>query len=235
MDAASSAIADIADFVRIIKEDPEWADTVRGILLGQDLLELPARFNELVATLAENNRLVRARLAMLEQQFERLDSNLDDFKQETRTRFDKLEGELGQLVGTDLERKVHANAVTYLTRLLDLHGKTRILKSAFIPMQDELHELLFEAAELSEAQIERIGLTDVVLSGQHQGRPVYVTIEVSHTTANHDIERAADSARFMRAASGRTTIPVVIGCYMAKEQRQQAQRLNVAVRIIKAG
>ena len=192
--------------------------------------ETRTRFDKLEGGLDDFKQETRTR-------FDKLEGDLDDFKQEARTRFDKLEGELGQLVGTDLERKVHANVVTYLTRLLNLHGKTRILKSAFIPMQDELHDLLFEAADcnLSEAQIERIGLTDVVLSGQRQGQPVYVTIEVSRTIANHDIARAADSARFMRAASGRTTLPVVIGCYMAEEQRRQAQRLNVAVRIIKAG
>ena len=280
MATTSSAIADIADFVRIINEDPEWADAVRGVLLGQDLLDLPARFNEYmasfneyVATLAESNRVARARFEVLEQRFDKLGNDLDAFKQETRTRFDKLEnnldafkqetrtrfdklennldafkqetrmefdklkGAMGQLVGAELEHKIHANVITYVRRPLDLHGKTRILKSAVIPMQDELQEILFEAEDhnLSLAQIERIGLTDIVLAGQRQGSPVYVMIEISRTIANHDIARVADSARFLHTASGRTALPVVIGCYMADEQRQQAQRRNVAVRIVKDG
>lgn len=266
MATTSSAIADIADFVRIINEDPEWADAVRGVLLGQDLLELPARFNEymaafneyvatLVEALAESNRVARARFEVLEQRFDKMGNDLDAFKQETRTRFDKLEndldafkqetrmefdklkGAMGQLVGAELEHKIHANIITYVRRPLALHGKTRILKSAVIPMQDELQEILFEAEDhnLSLAQIERIGLTDIVLAGQRQGSPVYVMIEISRTIANHDIARVADSARFLHTASGRTALPVVIGCYMADEQRQQAQRRNVAVRIVKDG
>ncbi len=153
-----------------------------------------------------------------------------------RVRFDKLEEGMGRLVDAMLERRIHANAITYVTYPLELHGRTRILKSAIIPMQDELQEILFETKEhnLSWAQIERIGLTDIVLSGQRQGRPVYVTVEVSRTITRHDIERAADSARFLSAASGRPALPMVLGYRMADEQRQRAQQLKVAVRIVEA-
>ena len=151
-------------------------------------------------------------------------------------RFDKLEEGIGRLVDAMLEHRIHVDVITYVTHPLALHGRTRILKSEIIPMQDELQELLFETEEhnLSWAQIERIGLTDIVLSGQRQGRPVYVTVEVSRTVTHHDIECAADSARFLRAASGRPALPMVLGYRMADEQRQHAQRLNVAVRIVEA-
>ena len=39
-------VHDIADIVRIIREQPEWADTIRSILLSRELLELPQRFAE---------------------------------------------------------------------------------------------------------------------------------------------------------------------------------------------
>jgi len=61
-----TTIRDIADFVRIINEQPEWNDTIRGILLGRELLELPQRFAEFVRVTEENNRLVAERLSRLE-------------------------------------------------------------------------------------------------------------------------------------------------------------------------
>ena len=61
-----TSINDIADFVRIIREQPEWADTIRGILLGQELLELPERFASFVELTSENFRLVHQRLDRLE-------------------------------------------------------------------------------------------------------------------------------------------------------------------------
>ena len=62
----TTTITDIADFVRILNEQPEWNETIRGILLGRELLELPQRFAEFVRVTEENNRLVAERLARLE-------------------------------------------------------------------------------------------------------------------------------------------------------------------------
>ena len=45
-----TTVNDIADVLRIIREQPEWADALRGALLSQELLELPQRFAEFVAT-----------------------------------------------------------------------------------------------------------------------------------------------------------------------------------------
>ena len=61
-----TTINDIADFVRIINEQPEWNDTIRGILLGRELLELPQRFAEFMRVTEENNRLVAERLGQLD-------------------------------------------------------------------------------------------------------------------------------------------------------------------------
>ena len=36
-----TTINDIHDLARILRENPDWAETMRGILLGKELLELP--------------------------------------------------------------------------------------------------------------------------------------------------------------------------------------------------
>ena len=46
-------INDISDLVRILRENPDWTDILRGILLSRELLELPTKFPELVAAVAE--------------------------------------------------------------------------------------------------------------------------------------------------------------------------------------
>ena len=46
-------INDIADLVRILRENPDWTDILRGILLSKELLELPTKFPELIAAVAE--------------------------------------------------------------------------------------------------------------------------------------------------------------------------------------
>ena len=52
---------------RILREQPEWADTIRGLLLGEELLNLPAQLAEFVQVSQENNRQVREELAQQRQ------------------------------------------------------------------------------------------------------------------------------------------------------------------------
>ena len=71
----TTAIPDIADLVKVLREQPEWAETLRAILLTQELLELPeklaqltARVEEFIAEQKETNRRVAAQLAQLAEQ-----------------------------------------------------------------------------------------------------------------------------------------------------------------------
>ena len=90
-----TTIRDIADFVRIINEQPEWNDTIRGIILGRELLELPQRFAEFVRVTEENNRLVAERLRQLDSNVAQLQidmSDMKDWRAETTQRLDRFEG-----------------------------------------------------------------------------------------------------------------------------------------------
>ena len=107
-----TSINDIADLARIIRERPEWADTLRNILLGQELLELPERFAEFVqqadsnfhavnerqdgleAALTDfvretdrNFRMVNENIQAVNERQDRLEARLDDFIQETNRNF----------------------------------------------------------------------------------------------------------------------------------------------------
>ena len=75
----TTAMTDIADLVKILREQPEWAETLRAVLLTQELLELPeklaqltARFEEFVALQTETNQRVAEQLARLTEQQARL-------------------------------------------------------------------------------------------------------------------------------------------------------------------
>ena len=72
-----TTVNDIADIVRIIREQPEWADTLRSVLLSRELLELPQRFAEYAES--TNRRL------------ERLETVLTDFIESTNRRLEALE------------------------------------------------------------------------------------------------------------------------------------------------
>ena len=78
-----TTVNDIADIVRIIREQPEWADTIRGILLSRELLELPQKFAEY--TEASNRRS------------ERLENALAEFVASTNRRLESLETQQAEM------------------------------------------------------------------------------------------------------------------------------------------
>ena len=244
----------IADLVRVLKEEPEWAEALRNQLLSQELLELPARFQAFVRVTEENNRLMRERL-------DRVESDIRDLKAgqaETNQRLGQLTGEvdqltgqvnqltgevnqmrgqIGNLVGADLERKVHAN-VSHFARRLKLR-KIRILQSQFIDDNKELHDRLAHAEDqgiISLEQGDQIQVDDIIFRGQHResAQSMHVVAEVSRSIADHDIVRAADRAQIWSLVTECETLAVVIGARIEPKQQALAQERSVTILIHKA-
>ena len=85
--ATMTTINNIGDLVRILKEQPEWADTIRSILLTEELLNLPARFAEFVQLTQESNRIINERLTQIDTRVDRLETG----QAETNRRLESLE------------------------------------------------------------------------------------------------------------------------------------------------
>ncbi len=87
-----TTINDVSDLARILREQPEWVDTLRSLLLSQELLDLPERFADLVKLTDANFQLVNQRL-------ENLETNVAELKAEvkqTNSRLDRIETEVKQ-------------------------------------------------------------------------------------------------------------------------------------------
>ena len=57
-----TTINDIGDLIRILQEQPQWADALRGALLSRELLDLPEEFGKYVALTRTNFETVNTRL-----------------------------------------------------------------------------------------------------------------------------------------------------------------------------
>lgn len=236
-----TTIRDIADFVRIINEQPEWNDTIRGILLGRELLELPQRFAEFVRVTDENNRLVAERLGRLETDVAQLQSgvtqlqtdmaDMKDWRVETTQRLDRIEGRLGNLEGAELERRVHSDIVSIASRWLDLN-RVRIVQSRIVARSPEFQDAIDDAEEqglITADQGYHLGLTDVIISGRRRSnrQPVHVTIEVSRTIGDNDITRASERAQSLSAVQASPAVSVVVGGIIGESQQELADGLGV--------
>ena len=61
-----TTINNITDLACILREEPEWAEPIRSLLLSQELLELPNRFAEFVQLTNRSLELVYKRLDNIE-------------------------------------------------------------------------------------------------------------------------------------------------------------------------
>ncbi len=127
-------VEDFEDMLRILEEKPEWQQRMRQAILTRELLELPARFEqlvELVHELVEAQRRTEAQVAQLIEAQQRTDAQIAELVeaqrrtdatvqelvriwQEMARRLDRLEnwqqGETGRREGERYEREVVARA-----------------------------------------------------------------------------------------------------------------------------
>ncbi len=255
-----TTVRDIADFVRIINEQPEWNDTIRGILLGRELLELPQRFAEFVRVTEENNRLVAERLGRLESDVAELKSDMSDMKtdmaemktdmadvkadlseikdwrDQTTLRLDRIEGRLGNLEGAELERRVHSDIANIASRWLGLN-RVRIMQSRIVARSPEFQDIIDDAEEqnlITYEQGDHLEQTDIIVSARRRSdrEPVHLAIEVSRTIGDHDIARANERAQSLSAIFATPAISVVVGGNISQSQQELADGFGVRAIIL---
>ena len=227
------------DIIRILEEQPVWADRMRSIILGKELLKLPPQF---LAFMKKTDQAIET----LMQGQDELRQGQDELRQgqieirqeqvELRREQAKLQADVANLKGTDYE----ARAATHLAALMPAAAgltRIRVIKSIKTPESENLADTLDSALESGAAtreEIRDIRLSDIIASARHTaaGQWGYVIGEASVTLADHDIDRAARRAAAMQRATSAPATPVVIGTAIPSEVQAQAAAIGVAVIIL---
>ena len=226
-----TTINDISDLVRILREDPDWAEAVRSVLLTQELQSLPERFDRFVELTRENNELVNRRLERLEEGQQRLEEG----QQRLENRMDRMEGRLGNLEGSDTERRARENILNIAKDELGL-SRGSILLARGRNTDPEFLGSINNAEVLSlitEEQADHVLLADIIIRARRveDRRYVHGVFEVSSTIGLNDIRRARERADAVAAATGEEAIAAVIGGTIQPPQRAQAEEMDVRVLI----
>ena len=99
-----TTINTIEDLARILRDQPTWAEALRALLLSQELLDLPGRFDRFVEAQQKANEA--------QQETNRL----------TDQRLNAIEGRLGNLEGGQYERTVRTKALARSRFILGFTG-----------------------------------------------------------------------------------------------------------------
>ena len=208
-----TTINDISDLVRILEERPDWRATVRNLLLGEDLLNVPQQLAQLIET---TNQFIET----TNQNFRVVDARLN-----------RLEGRQGNLEGNDYEHRIANRAMLRARRHFGLKNPV-IAMSNYLPHSPDFDRVLTRAVqsgEISDDDMYDLYEADIIVSDDDNR---YVVFEVSLTADSDDIARAVRRADVMAAISGAESMAAIATENIHELQQDLAERMNVAVFII---
>ena len=138
-----TTIHTIQDLIQLLRDQPEWADELRGILLSTELRDLPAAVRELAQAVATNTAQTNERLTDIENDVSTLKEDVGTLKEDVGTLKEDvgtlkedvstlkedvgtlkedvgtLKIQVNQLNGSDYERRAEAKALARALEDLD--------------------------------------------------------------------------------------------------------------------
>ncbi len=236
-----TTVNDFTDILRIIREQPEWADALRSALLGKDVLEMPQRLAVLTAAFTEFAEAANKRFATLESDVAELKvgqarlegavSRLEGTVSRLEGTVSQMQGDIGNLRGVSYETSLGRKVDSILAQRLRLRG-VRLIKGSLAGNNTMYLDLIDAAADrgdITEQERGEINETDFILRGRNRidQSTVFVVVEASVTAGDSDIDRAAERSEILRRATGETSIATVVSAQVDSPRQRLAEERNV--------
>ena len=238
------------DLLDLLDNNPEYLEALRVRLLTPELIALPAKFAELVDTVAHFSAKLDEFIAATDRRFESLETDVTTLKDDVKVLKDDvkvlkddvkvlkddvkvLKDDVAALKGSDTERRARENILNIAKDELGL-TRGRVLLGGSRDMDPQLRT----AAEQAETQglvdgnqVDNLHVADIIIRARRSAdaRQVYAVFEVSRTINNRDIDRAHERARSLAVITNNETVAAVIGESVQPQQRERAAEKDVRV------
>jgi len=247
-------IRTVNDIIVALKNHPHWLEEIRRLILTEELMRLPQRFDAFVENdfkpLAQKVDKIETdvsefknRVGVLETDVGVLKTDVATLKTDVATlktdvatlktdvakltgRVNKIEIDVGDLKGNDFERRVRERAPSYFGKLIK---KCRVVSHEMLA--DALDEALDRHAISEEERYEALNV-DVVargLSRYEPNREVVLVAEVSIKVDRTDVERAAKRCEIISRVMQLPGIPIAIGKETTEGAKPRAEELQVVL------
>ena len=252
-----TTINDISDFARILREHPEWRETVRGLVLGEEVSQLPQKLASFIEATHENFRLVHERMERFETgqnemrteiagihteiagihtEIGGIHTDVDGLRTditELRTDVNRLTGRVDNGLGLNYEVRVERVLAGIAKQRLGL-SRTRVLAGGRTGFSAELGDLLEDASDQGLITLDEFGdlsQIDLVCECRRDSdqTQVYFAAEISITASDSDIERVVRRSELLAKVTGRDVIPGIVSASVDAERQDLAQQQGVSV------
>ena len=227
-------INDISDVARILRERPEWLDVLRGIIVGEELLNVPQQLAELTG-----------RVNDLTQQVNDLTQQVNDFVQTTNENFSlvyerldrleatlsRLEGRVSNFEGNDYERRIRNRLLFRATLRFNLNQPilAMVQDVQSIPELNSIIHRAIQSGAITEDDAADIHNADIIIKDEDNR---YLLAEVSITADETDLVRAVRRAGLLAGVANATVIPALVASNVPESQRALADARGVSLFII---
>ena len=199
------------DILKALDENPQWRAAVRDRILGEELLQLPARFEAFRQDMTAFAKSTDERLGRLEEGQQEIRADmaiLKEGQQEIRADMSIVKGHHARNAAVTESRRICRTLDCRQTRLMDGDWSENLVDhgdTTNIPTGDLTS---FQNADLI-----------IQATNRENGRTVYVPVEASFTARSHDFDRASRNARLIEHFKNEPAIPVVASRYLGTEVR----------------
>ena len=199
------------DFLRALRDNPEWREAVRAQILGEDLLELPGKFDAFREDMTTFMERTDRRLGLLEDGQGVLQDGqkaLQDEQKSIRRDLAPIKGFHAQNAAARESRDIARAVNCRQTDLMDRDWLEFLVDNG-------------DATGVSPGDLASFQKADMVIRARSRenGQTVYLPVEASFTARSHDFDRAARNARLLGQFTNETAIPVVASHTLSSEVR----------------
>ena len=235
------------DFIRALRQNPEFHAAARRELLTEELLALPQRLSQYAEGTDKRLDRVDSRLDSLENGQRQLQSDVKDLQSDVKDlqhgqrrlergqrqlegRMRRVENQVNALRGDALETKMPTKLCDMMSDSLDL----RRLQIFWMARQqtppasrgEQFAQTLEDATDngiIAPDQEGRLTRTDLIVRSvrESDGSRLWIAAEASGVIDQDDIERAHQSALALQKIYGEDAIPAVYGYRISDQQREQ--------------
>ena len=229
-----TTINTIEDLARILRDQPTWAEALRALLMTQELLDLPGRFDRFVEAQREFNQ-AQQEANEVQREFNQAQREFNQAQQETNRltdqRLNTIEGRLGNLEGGQYERTVRTRALARSRFILGFTGSYVALNQDGLtdPRLNSAIDRAIRAGLVSQDGCADLFEADLIISAEDNRHAV---VEVSLTADRDDIDRAKTRAGTLAAITEGAVTPIIITSRLNPAQSAQAEAARVTTFVI---
>jgi hypothetical protein len=234
-----TTINSLEDFLRALDANPAWREAVRARILGEELLKLPVRFNELMELQLQMNE----RIEGMNERIERIDGFVEDQKRvnedQKRVNEDQKRVNEDQKRVNEEQKQFNERADNFMTltnaRMTRIesdistvkggHARTRVadfteIIAANLDLDyvrtltprhiNDIAKGVTDPTAVNPDQRASFVNADLVIEATDSGgNTVYVAVETSWTADRRDSGRSLRNARYLANSTGNRAIAVV--------------------------